>query len=207
MKYDALWWIDTLTHVGVLPSVAHTWGDAFAENVTPDSFSSGEQEIAPFTGQALYETAMLTQLSEQLGYSAQRLQAVWPARFPSLASTALYAFHPEALANFVYGNRMGNTAPGDGYLYRGRGIPMITGKANYALVSGAIGVDLVASPSLLQQPDIALRAAVAWWEKRIPDSIIGDNDAITHRVQGGAEGAAQRGRLTTLVQQVVGVLQ
>lgn len=70
---------------------------------------------------------------ENLRYStAERIKAVWPKRFKSLADAALYVKNPKALANFVYGGRMGNNAKNDGWTYRGRGLAQITGKENYA---------------------------------------------------------------------------
>lgn len=71
-------------------------------------------------------------VKENLNYSAKRLTQVWPTRFPTIAAATPFANNPEALANKVYGGRMGNTAPGDGFRYLGRGFCQITGKDNYA---------------------------------------------------------------------------
>ncbi|WP_245281592.1 hypothetical protein [Ensifer sp. ZNC0028] len=70
-------------------------------------------------------------VTENLSYSAERLTQVWPTRFATIASAKPFARNPCKLANKVYGGRMGNTAPDDGWLYRGRGLPQITGKQNY----------------------------------------------------------------------------
>ena len=69
----------------------------------------------------------------------------------------------EEIFNIVYGNRLGNTAPGDGFTYRGRGPLMITGKTNYKRVGNAIGVDLVNNPDLLAtDKDISMKASMAY---------------------------------------------
>lgn len=52
---------------------------------------------------------------------------------------------------------LGNTTPGDGIKYRGRGFVQLTGKTNYQKMSVVTGVDLVANPDLAMQPDIATK--------------------------------------------------
>lgn len=53
--------------------------------------------------------------------------------------------------------RMGNTEPGDGIRYCGRGYVQLTWKINYQRASRLVGVDLVANPDLAMDPDIAAR--------------------------------------------------
>jgi len=89
--------------------------------------------LAAILAEAAHETGEKMQpVSENLNYSAKRLTEVWPRRFPTLASAKPYANNPQQLANKVYGGRLGNVEPNDGWLYRGRGLAQITGKANYA---------------------------------------------------------------------------
>ena len=185
-------WLDILLHCQVKPAVASVWAAVFARVVTDDSFSAGVDELDDFLGQILHESAGLTQFTENLNYSAERLVQVWPKRFPTLADARPFAYNPEALANRVYGGRMGNVAAGDGWRYRGRGPIQLTGRDNYAHVGDLMGVDLVGDPDLLNQPDIALQACIYWWEDRIPDSMIGDCEKVTARVNGGLIGLADR---------------
>jgi predicted chitinase len=61
------------------------------------------------------------------------------------------------------GMPLGNTAPGDGWKYVGRGLNGITGKANYKHYGNLIGVDLVSNPELLEKPEISAKAAIAFF--------------------------------------------
>lgn len=90
-------------------------------------------QLAYILATAYHETGgKMTPVVENLNYtSASRIRAVWPTRFASDAAAQPYVRNPEALANKVYGGRLGNTLPGDGWLYRGRGYPQITGRENY----------------------------------------------------------------------------
>jgi putative chitinase len=58
------------------------------------------------------------------------------------------------------GKRLGNTAKGDGYKYRGRGYVQITGRANYNKLSKAL--NLPENQNLVDYPDNALIPAVAY---------------------------------------------
>lgn len=184
-------WYDLLIACQVKPTVAAQWGQVFAEVVKPGDFSQGQNEIDDFLGQVLHESAGLTRLVENLNYSAQRLMVVWPTRFRTLAEAAPCAHDPERLANRVYGGRMGNTEPGDGWLYRGRGPIQITGKDNYRRVGDLMGQDLLGIPHLLEQPRYSLEACIHWWEDRIPDSMLGDPEKVRVRVNGSLRGLAE----------------
>jgi predicted chitinase len=61
---------------------------------------------------------------------------------------------------------LGNTHPGDGPRYKGRGYIQLTGRANYAAYGAKIGVDLVNNPDLALRPDIAAKIVVAYWKDR-----------------------------------------
>lgn len=89
---------------------------------------------------------------------------------------------------------LGNTEPGDGYKYRGRGLIQTTGRANYKATGDALGVDLIGQPELLGQPELAARSAAWFWQEHdlniLADS--GDMRQITRRINGGYNGLDDR---------------
>ena len=153
----------------------------------------GLKRVAAFIAQVGHETGQLTRLVENLNYSADALRKTWPSRFNAeLASTA--ARKPEQIANIAYGNRMGNTAAGDGWKYRGRGLIQITGKKNYGACGEALGLDLIAQPELLEKPQHACMSAAWFWATSGLNTLadLGAFDTITQRINGGQNGAADR---------------
>lgn len=96
---------------------------------------------------------------------------------------------------------LGNIAPGDGYTYRGRGIFQITGRANYWQIGKALGLPLEATPALAESPPIAVEAAAWFWHARGLNQLADarDGDAITRRINGGLNGAAERRALVSRV--------
>lgn len=113
---------------------------------------------------AYHETGGKMQpVNENLNYtSAARIREVWPKRFSSTAAAIPYVGNPRSLANRVYANRMGNgpEASGDGWRYRGRALPQLTGEENYRKASKLVGVDLVADPEAANDADISAHILV-----------------------------------------------
>jgi putative chitinase len=155
---------------------------------------SGRLPVVHWLGQMVVESGGFTRLEENLNYSAERLMQVWPGRFPTISLAKPYERNSEALANKVYGGRLGNTAPGDGWRYRGGGWMQITGKDNYARIGKAIGLDLVARPELLRQPGPASDAAAAFWDEHDLNALAERDDVveITRAINGGLNGLAER---------------
>lgn len=198
MTRTAAEWNRILIQCRVKPTIAAAWSVVFADTIKAGSFNQGDLEVDDFLGQILHESHGLSQCCENLNYSPERLCQVWPTRFRTLADARPYARNPEALANKVYGGRMGNVEPGDGWRFRGRAPIQITGRDNYAMVGDLMGQDLTVMPELLEQPRFALEACILWWEDRIPDSMLGDPERVTKRVNGGLIGLADREQLTAL---------
>ncbi|BCK58485.1 glycoside hydrolase family 19 protein [Nocardia wallacei] len=88
----------------------------------------------------------------------------------------------------------GNTEPGDGPRYHGRGPIQLTGRANYREAGAALGLDLEANPELAAQPDIGFRIAQWYWTSRNINALADADDfaAVTRAVNGGYNGLAAR---------------
>ncbi|WP_443748125.1 D-Ala-D-Ala carboxypeptidase family metallohydrolase [Asticcacaulis solisilvae] len=158
--------------------------------------------IAHFMAQLAYESAGFRALVENLNYKAETLLKVFPNRVKTLEQAqALVAQGKEAIANAVYGNRadLGNTQPGDGYKYIGRGFLMITGRANYTRYATLIGQPLVDKPELLEQPTYAAQAAAAFWKTTNINARADADDinGVTRLVNGGLNGLDGRKALLT----------
>ena len=158
--------------------------------------------VAHFMAQILHESGGLAIQFENLNYSAGRLPKVWPSRFkPSGAlDPSAYANNPQKLANEVYGGRMGNSGPNDGYTYRGRGLLQLTGKASYQEATAILRRDNPAAPDLVAEPDEVIGAewclavAAAEWAAK-GCNVLADQDdirRITRAINGGLIGLAER---------------
>jgi putative chitinase len=152
-----------------------------------------QRRVASFLGQIAHECRHFQQVEELLGYSAKRLMAVWPKRFPTMASTQGYAYNPEALANYVYANRMGNGGPetGDGWRYRGRGLKQLTGFDNYAAAEAELGMKLTGDNAYRAAlPEGAAWTAAWYWHSR-NCNVVADAwnlAALTKSINGGLIG-------------------
>jgi len=101
-------------------------------------------------------------IEENLNYTAPRIKQVFKSVNDGQAKQL--ANNPQALANFVYGKKGGNTAPGDGYKYRGRAFNQITFKNTYKLIGEQIGKDLVNNPELLNEPKTGALATAQFFK-------------------------------------------
>lgn len=195
-------WIQVLSYCGVHYTTAVIWSKIFEVRVKPEAFDLGARELDDFIGQVLHETQRLDVLEEGLSYSADRIRQIGgqsPAgsRWRSLVPMAdKLARRPREFANAVYGGRLGNTDPDDGFKYCGRGIPQVTGKDNYRLIEQLTGLPLVAHPELLKEPDTAMQCGILWWEKKVPDTAIDSVERVTRAVQGAQLGLDDRRDLT-----------
>lgn len=89
---------------------------------------------------------------------------------------------------------LGNTSPGDGKKYKGRGPIQLTGKKNYIAAGAFLGVDLVGMPKLAATPEYGFRIAAWYWNTRNLNDLADKQDfkAITKKINGGYNGLEDR---------------
>lgn len=132
-------------------------------------------ELANFMAQVGHESGGLSRLEESFRYtrSAEQVASVVRSAMrngrPALEAARLEALEgrPEALAELMYGGRMGNNHAGDGYRYRGRGYIQLTGRETYRAAGEALGIDLERDPQRAAEPETAARIAVWYWQTRV----------------------------------------
>jgi predicted chitinase len=142
--------------------------------------------------------------SESLKYTPERLMQIFPKKFRDISEAQQVAAGGEqAIAERVYGGRMGNTAAGEGFKYRGRGLIQLTGKDNYKKFGDLIGVDLVSNPDLANDPDIARKLAVAYFAEKQKSGVdltksSQVSKAVGHVDIGGAESSRRAAMADTI---------
>lgn len=187
------------------PSVRSSYREAFENGqsvLDRAEISATPLRVAHFMAQVLHESGGFTTQFENLNYSAERLPVVWPSRFrpQGKIDPAQCAHNPEKLANTVYGGRMGNRGPNDGFTYRGRGLLQLTGKDSYRAATVMVRRDDPDAPDFVADPDAVISAqwalvvaAAEWVAKRC--NTLADKDdikGITRAINGGQIGLAER---------------
>jgi putative chitinase len=89
---------------------------------------------------------------------------------------------------------LGNTQPGDGKRYKGRGLIQLTGRANYRTYGKRLGIDLEGDPAQAEEPALSLQIACEYW-KANNLNVLADKDdvaGITRKINGGYNGLDDR---------------
>lgn len=129
-------------------------------------------------------------INEHVGEVNTRLRmAAWLANV--LHESLKFYYLQEIASGAKYEGRkdLGNVVPGDGKKFKGRGLIQITGRANYMELSHDWYGDerLLDTPELLATPDLAVRSAFWFWNKRHLNELAdaGDFKEIVKRINGG----------------------
>jgi putative chitinase len=176
--------------------------------IMPQMSATRRAELLPFVRTAIAEfaigtaarmAAFLAQLAHESG-QLRFMEEIWG---PTAAQTRYEP--PSTLAA-----RLGNTEPGDGKRFKGRGPIQITGRANYRRFGDLLGIDLVSDPPRAAVPDLGFRTAGLFWATNGLNELadLSSADAfreITRRINGGLNGLADRERFYAVARAVLGV--
>ena len=140
-------------------------------SVLPKYEINNARRIAAFISQCAHESRDFTALEENLNYSQQALERVFPRYFgPGKRDAAEYARNPEKIANYVYmdefrskAGALGNVQPGDGWKFRGRGLKQLTGRNNYARFAADYDMTADEAAEWIETKEGALASALWFW--------------------------------------------
>ncbi|MEM7729132.1 MAG: trypsin-like serine protease [Pseudomonadota bacterium] len=137
-----------------------------------------------FLAQVMTETGGLTRLDENMNYSFDALMRVFSRSTVSEADARRIAGKPVEVANWVYGNRLGNRGRDtmDGWDYRGSGFIQLTGRDNFIRRGDQIGIDIASDPEVVRTPTVGLEAALAYWTAVEINEAADVNDRLKVRV-------------------------
>lgn len=162
------------------------------------------KRIASFISQCAHESRDFTALEENLNYSKGALERVFGRYFgEGLRDAGEYQRNPEKIANYVYMDKyrstrgaLGNVQDGDGFLFRGRGLKMLTGRQNYSRFAVDYGMSAEEAAMWLETKEGALASALWFWSTNGLNEIAdtGSVKAATKKINGGDIGLADRQR-------------
>lgn len=154
------------------------------QRIVPSLTSAKAAEVAPHLNRAMKEANISTP-ERKAAFIAQLAH-----------ESGGFKYNQEIASGAAYEGRrdLGNTQPGDGKKFKGRGYIQLTGRANYAAAGKALGLDLVNNPELAAKPENAARVAAWYWNSRGLNKLAdqGNFDGITKRINGGYNGKADR---------------
>jgi putative chitinase len=161
-----------------------------------------DKRIAGFIAQCAHESMDFRVLQENLNYKEATLLKVFPRYFgPGKESAAAYAGNPEKIANYVYmdknrskGGALGNVKEGDGWLFSGKGLKQVTGRANTTAFGKTVGMTAEEAAAYLLTKKGALESALWFWGSRNLNEVAdtGDQVRLTKIINGGDIGLADR---------------
>lgn len=185
----------------LITSDSEQWFDAM-NRVLPEWDVNTVKRVAGFISQCGHESAGFTRLEENLNYSWTALRRVFGSRyFPTNANARQYHRQPEKIANWVYMDRnrtsrgrLGNVYEGDGWLFRGRGLIQLTGRANYESFGNSVNMTPEEVVEYIQTPAGAIESACWYWQTRdLNESAdAGDVEGMTRKINGGTHGLDDR---------------
>jgi len=179
--------------------------DSQLQQIMPTLPQAKRQTFLPFINAILPQFGINTPLREaaflaQVAHESGELK-FWEEIWGPTAAQKRYE-PPSDLAS-----RLGNTQPGDGKRYRGRGPIQITGRSNYRKYGGLLNLDLEGNPDLAATTQVGLQVACLFWKTNGLNELADVSDflTITKRINGGTNGLADRQKYYERAKNALGV--
>jgi len=172
------------------------WFEAM-EEILPFYEINTVDRVAGFIAQCAHESNNFRVLQENLNYSSKALDAIFGKYFVRAGRNAKeYHRQPEKIANVIYASRMdnGNTASGDGWRFRGRGVIQLTGRHNYTKFGDSLSISAEQAIKYVKTKKGALESACWFWDTNKINRYADKQDitGMTKRINGGTIGLADR---------------
>lgn len=166
--------------------------------------------LSHFLAQCAHESGGFRLMKENLNYSADGLNKIFPKYFKNAGRDAnAYAKNPQKIANVVYANRMGNGSPesGDGWKFCGRGLIQLTGRNNYESLAETLEMSLDEAVEYLETAGGALESAAWFWANNGLNEIADADDIVraTKKVNGGTIGLEDRKEHLEEFKEIMGI--
>src|ERR1051326_1919100 len=166
-------------------------------------------------GKAGYYVPFLNAALLEQGIVSKKRRCAFLAQLAHESAQLRYMEEIASGATYEGRHDLGNTQPGDGKRYKGRGPIQLTGRANYRLFGHELGLDLEANPQLASKPENGFRIAALFWKRKglneLADYLTMKGDKaeratfteITRRINGGQNGLSDRLNYLRVAKQVL----
>jgi putative chitinase len=146
---------------------------------------------------------------DKAGINTPQRLASYIAQLMHESGCLVYSKELASGAEYEGRHDLGNTHPGDGVRFKGRGPIQVTGRTNYAACSVFLFGDerLLDHPELLEQPENGVAAAAWFWHYHGCNQLADENDqrALCRRINGGMNGFDERFAFYEQAAKVLGV--
>lgn len=154
---------------------------------SPESVAKAKDLLSNPNAKVLYQTAVKAgitgaELAQFMAQCAHETKNFTTRR--EAGNTKYFMQKYDMKYNPANAEILGNTKPGDGAKYFGRGDIQLTGRYNYTQAGKALGIDLVNHPELAERADIAAKIAVYFWQNRVAPKVddFMDTAAVTRPI-------------------------
>ena len=114
------------------------------------------------------ELPLFIETAREFEITNKKRFAAWIGNVAKESGELFYVREIHDGSNYEWRQDLGNTQPGDGRRFRGRGYIQITGRANYTRIAEDLGIDCVEHPEMLEEAPLYVITAGYYWRYMSP---------------------------------------